>query len=165
VNYQQQWLGELCHKPIGLRLSPDLIFTGTPAALEAEREATGSSPAVLVMTYTALAQTGSGTGKGGFDQDSIEMFLQGNGVRYVILDEVHKVAEDLRSVSADVTRLMTEWLRDGSLRGVIGFSGTAAAYRRRFPRLGLQLVYTMPAADLIACGFVAPFAEVGVPFA
>ena len=71
----------------------------------------------------------------------------------------------MRSVSAEVTRVLTEWLRDGSLRGAIGFSGTAAAYRNRFARLGLDLVHVMPAAELIAYGFVAPFAEVGVPFA
>ncbi|WP_432821509.1 DEAD/DEAH box helicase, partial [Trichloromonas sp.] len=165
VNYQQQWFGELCHKPTGLRMAPDMIFAGTQAALDAEVAATGISPAVIVMTYAALAQAGSATGKGGFDQNSIEIFLQGNAIRYVILDEVHKVVEDPRSISAEVTRLLTEWLRDGTLSGMIGFSGTAAAYRRRFASLGLQLVYTMPAADLIAYGFVAPFAELGIPFA
>ncbi|RNC67246.1 MAG: DEAD/DEAH box helicase [Desulfuromonadales bacterium] len=165
VNYQQQWFAELCYKPVGLRLAPDLIFTGTPALLEEEGKTTSISPVILVMTYSALAQTGSGTGKGGFDQGSIEMFLQQNNVQYVILDEVHKVVENTRSVSADITRLLMEWLRDGSLEGVIGFSGTAAAYRRRFAKLGLELVYTMPAADLIAYGFVAPYTEFGVPFA
>ncbi|GAC1347337.1 MAG: hypothetical protein NVSMB27_12540 [Ktedonobacteraceae bacterium] len=165
VNYQQQWVGELCYKPLGLHLSSHQVFTGTPASLEAVRKRTGVSPAVTVMTYTALAQTGSGMGKGGFDQDSIEIFLQGNNIQYVILDEVHKVAEDMHSVSADVTRILTDWVRDGSLKGLIGFSGTAAAYRPRFAQLGLQLVYIMPAAELIAYGFVAPFAEFGVPFA
>ncbi len=165
VNYEQQWVGELCYKPIGLKLTPDEIFTGTPSALEAERKRTGLSPAVLVMTYTALAQLGSPMGKGGFDQNSVEKFLQGSNIQYVILDEVHKVVEDLRSVSADVTRLLSEWLRDKSIRGLIGFSGTAAAYREKFEKLGLQLVYTLPAADLIAYGFVAPFSEFGVPFA
>ncbi|MBU0944829.1 MAG: DEAD/DEAH box helicase family protein [Proteobacteria bacterium] len=165
VNYQQQWVKELCHTPIGLRLTPDVIFTGTPTALEAERAKEGLAPAVVIMTYTALAQTGSGSGKGGFDQNSIEIFLQGSGIQYVILDEVHKVAEDLKSVSAQVTSLLTEWLQDGSLRGLIGFSGTASAYRKKFEKLGLHLVYTMPATDLIAYGFVAPFAEFGIPFA
>jgi superfamily II DNA or RNA helicase len=165
VNYQQQWLGELCYKPIGLGLSPHQVYTGTPATLETTRIRTGISPCVIVMTYTALAQTGSGIGKGGFDQDSIEIFLQGNNIQYVILDEVHKVVEDMRSVSADVTRLMVDWVRDSSLKGAIGFSGTAAAYRSHFTQLGLQLVYIMPAAELIAYGFVAPFAEFGVPFA
>src|SRR5579859_1902942 len=165
VNYQQQWVGELCYKPLGLRLSSHQVFTDTPGRLEAARKRTGITPAVIVMTYTALAQTGSGIGKGGFDQDSIEIFLQGNNIQYIILDEVHKVVEDMHSVSADVTRTLSDWLRDGSLKGLIGFSGTAAAYRQRFAQLGLQLVYIMPAADLIAYGFVAPFAEFGVPFA
>ncbi len=165
VNYQQQWFGEICQNPQGLGMPPDAIFTGTPTALEAETRRSAKSPAILVMTYAALAQTGSGTGKGGFDQNSIETFLQGNRVRYVILDEVHKMVEDLKNVSADVTRLLTDWLHDGSFRGLIGFSGTAAAYRERFSGLGLELVYTLQAAELIAYGFVAPFAEMGVPFA
>ncbi len=165
VNYQQQWVGELCYKETGLKLSPHLVFTGTPAQVETVRARTGVMPAVLVMSYPALAQTGSGVGKGGFDRDSIEIFLQGANVRHVIFDEVHKVVDDMRSVSAEVTRVLTEWLRDGSLRGAIGFSGTAAAYRNRFARLGLDLVHVMPAAELIAYGFVAPFAEIGVPFA
>ncbi len=165
VNYQQQWFGEICQKATGLGLVPDAVFTGTPLSLETETRGSAASPAILVMTYAALAQTGSGTGKGGFDQNSIETFLQGNKVRYVVLDEVHKVVEDLQNVSADVTRLLTEWLRDGSFRGLIGFSGTAAAYRERFAKLGLELVYTLGAAELIAYGFVAPFAELGVPFA
>ena len=165
VNYQQQWVKELCHTSIGLRLTPDVIFTGTPAALEDERAGKGLEPAVIIMTYTALALTGAAAGKGGFDHNSIEVFLQGAGIQYVILDEVHKVAEDLKSTSARVTGLLTEWLEDGSLRGLVGFSGTASAYRKQFEKLGLHLVYSMPATDLIAYGFVAPFAEFGVPFA
>jgi superfamily II DNA or RNA helicase len=163
-NYQQQWTGELCYKPIGLNLSPEMVFAGTPNQLEKFQKRTGFHPAILLMTYTALAQAGSGRGKGGFDIDSIEMFLQGANVQYVILDEVHKVAEDMRSVSADVTRLMMEWLEDGSVRGLIGFTGTAEAYRDRFQRLGLHLVYNIPIDELVAAGFVAPFAEMGVPF-
>ena len=77
------------------------------------------------------------------------------------LDEVHKVAENLNSVSSDVIRLMLEWLEDGSLQGLIGFTGTAEAYRSRFTRLGLDLAYTIPIDELIAAGFVAPFAELG----
>ncbi len=163
-NYQQQWTGEVCYKEIGLRLSPEMVFSGTPRQLERFQKRTGSHPAVLIMTYTALAQAGSGIGKGGFDIDSIEMFLQDTNVQYVILDEVHKVADDLSSVSADVTRLLLEWLHDGSLQGLIGFTGTAEAYRRRFVKLGLQLVYNIPIDELIAAGFVAPFAELGAPF-
>ena len=163
-NYLQQWSGELCYKPIGLRLSPEMVFAGTPNQLERFKKRTGSHPAVLLMTYTALAQAGSGICKGGFDIDSIEMFLQGANVQYVILDEVHKVAENLQSVSSDVIRLMLEWLQDGSVQGLIGFTGTAEAYRSRFVRLGLQLVYSIPIDELIAAGFVAPFAELGAPF-
>lgn len=163
-NYLQQWTGELCYKQIGLRLSPEMVFSGTPSQLERFQKRTGSHAAVLLMTYTALSQAGSGIGKGGFDVNSIEMFLQDANIQYVILDEVHKVADNLQSVSSDVIRLMLEWLHDGSLIGLIGFTGTAEAYRARFVKLGLQLVYTIPIDELIAAGFVAPFAELGVPF-
>src|SRR5262249_9145616 len=135
ANYQQQWIGELCFKPIGLRLPPELVFSGTPGQLERFQRRTGSHPAIVLMTYAALAQTGSGVGKGGFDVDSIEIFLQAANVQYVVLDEVHKVVEDMRSVSADVTRQLVEWQRDGSIRGLIGFSGTAESYRPRFAEL------------------------------
>jgi superfamily II DNA or RNA helicase len=165
VNYQQQWVRELCHKPTGLRLPQHLVFTGGIAALEAARRRVGTEPCVLVLTYAALAQLGSGLGKGGFDVDAIERLLQENHVQYVLLDEVHKVVEDARSVSADVTRALVEWLRDSSLRGLIGFSGTAALYRRRFTQLGLKLVHVMSTSELIAHGYVAPFAELSVPFA
>jgi len=164
-NYLQQWTGELCYHKIGLRLSPEMVFTGTPSQLERFQKRTGSHPAVLVMTYTALSQAGSAIGKGGFDVDSIEMFLQGANVQHVILDEVHKVAENLQGVASDVIRLLVEWLHDGSLQGLIGFTGTAEAYRARFAKLGLQLVYSIPIDELIAAGFVAPFAELGAPFA
>jgi len=165
ANYMQQWLRELSYKSIGLQLPPAEVFIGSPGELDSERIRTGVSPAILVMTYTALSQMGSPKGKGGFDTASIERFLQGNDIRYVILDEVHKSVENLKSVSADVTRLLSEWLHDESIQGLIGFSGTATAYRDRFEQLGLKLVYTLPTADLIAYGFVAPFAEFGVPFA
>ncbi|HEY2596223.1 MAG TPA: DEAD/DEAH box helicase family protein, partial [Chloroflexota bacterium] len=164
-NYQQQWIGELCFKPIGLGLPPELVFSGTPGQLERFKRRTGSHPAVILMTYAALAQTGSGVGKGGFDVDSIEVFLQLANVQYVVLDEVHKVVEDMRSVSADVTRQLTEWLRDGSIRGLIGFSGTAEAYRPRFAELGMRLAHSIPLNTLIGYGYVAPFAELGLPFA
>jgi superfamily II DNA or RNA helicase len=163
-NYLQQWIGELCYKPIGLNLSPEMVFAGTPAQLEKFKKRTGSHPPIILTTYTALAQAGSGKGKGGFDIDSIEMFLQSANIQYVILDEVHKVVEDMKRVSSSVARLMVEWLEDGSVRGLIGFTGTAEAYRDRFTQLGLHLVYNIPIDELVAAGFVAPFAEMGVPF-
>jgi hypothetical protein len=165
ANYQQQWIGELCFIRIGLRLPPELVFSGTPGQLERFQRRTGSHPAIVLMTYAALAQAGSGVGKGGFDVDSIETFLQAANVQYVALDEVHKVVEDMRSVSADVTRQLVTWLRDGSIRGLIGFSGTAEAYRPRFAALGLTLAHRIPLDTLIGYGFVAPFIELGVPFA
>jgi DNA-binding transcriptional ArsR family regulator len=164
-NYQQQWIGELCFNRIGLGLPPELVFSGTPGQLERFKRRTGSHPAVILMTYAALAQTGSGIGKGGFDVDSIEVFLQLANIQYVVLDEVHKVVEDMRSVSADVTRQLTEWLRDGSIRGLIGFSGTAEAYRPRFAELGMRLAHSIPLNTLIGYGYVAPFAELALPFA
>jgi hypothetical protein len=90
--------------------------------------------------------------------------LQLANVHYVLLDEVHKVVEDMHSVSADVTRQLTDWLRDGSIRGLIGFSGTAEAYRPRFAELGMRLAHTIPLDILVGCGYVAPFAELAVPF-
>ncbi|MBO0746339.1 MAG: hypothetical protein J2P43_15070, partial [Candidatus Dormibacteraeota bacterium] len=39
------------------------------------------------------------------------------------------------------------------------------AYRPRFQQLGLGLAHTIPLDTLVACGFVAPFTELGVPFA
>lgn len=164
-NYQQQWIGELCYMPIGLRLSPEVIFSGTPSQLESFQKRTGNHPAVLIMTYTSLSQTGSAIGKGGFDADSIEIFLQEANVQYVVLDEVHKVVENMKSTSWAVTDLLAEWLRDTSIRGLIGFSGTAETYRSRFERLGLDLAHRIPLDDLIAYGFVAPFAVFGAPFA
>ena len=163
-NYQQQWIGELCYKPIGLRLSPEVVFSGTPAQLERFQKRTGNHPAILIMTYTSLSQTGSAIGKGGFDADSIEIFLQEANVQYVVLDEVHKVVENMRGTSAAVTGLLMEWLQDTSIRGLVGFSGTAESYRSRFESLGLDLAHNIPLDDLIAYGFVAPFAEFGAPF-
>jgi len=162
--YQQQWIGELCYKPIGLRLSPEVVFSGTPNELERFQKRTGNHPAILIMTYTSLSQTGSAVGKGGFDADSVEIFLQLANIQYVILDEVHKVVENMKSGSAAVTGLLVEWMKDTSLRGLIGFSGTAESYRSRFESLGLHLAHNIPLDDLIAYGFVAPFAEFGVPF-
>lgn len=164
INYEQQWVRELCYKPIGLHLSPDDVFAGTPSEYEEKRQNSKVPPAVLVLTYTGLAQLGSPKGKGGFDKISIERFLQGSNTRHVILDEVHKVVQDMDGVSASVARLLVDWLNDGSIEGLIGFSGTAKAYRERFETLGLRLVYTVPSVDLIAYGFVAPFGEFGVPF-
>lgn len=164
-NYQQQWIDEISFNPIGLQLSPQVIFAGTPTQLENYQHHTGGHPALLLMTYAAMAQLGSPRGKGGFDAQSLEIFLQEANIQYVILDEVHKVAEDMHSVTSDVTRLLVEWRKDESLRGLIGFSGTAEAYRDRFAELGQSLDYSVPIDHLVAAGFVAPYAELGIGFA
>ena len=163
-NYQQQWIDELCYHDIGLKLSPEIIFSGTPGQFDQFVARTGEHPAIVLLTYTALAQLASPKGKGGFDAQSVERFLQEANVQYVILDEVHKVVENMHSVTTGVTCLLAEWLDDTSLRGVIGFSGTAEGYRSRFEELDLNLVHSIPMDDLVAAGFVAPFAELGVPF-
>ncbi len=155
VNYRQQWVAELSYNPAGLRMSPEDVFTGTIADLRKARSHAGTNPPLLVMTYTALA---------GLNHPALENFLYGINLRYIILDEVHKVVDNPESSWADLTRTFAARLREGRLQGLIGFSGTAAAYRDRFPALGLELIYVIPAADLIAHGFVAPFAEFGIPF-
>lgn len=165
ANYQQQWLDELCHSPHGLQLAPEVTFAGSPNDYAHYQELTGGRPAVLILTYSSLAQLGSPTGKGGFDAQSVEMFLQQADVQHVMLDEVHKVADTLDSVTTDVTRLFVKWQRDGSLRSLIGFSGTARAYRSHLGSLGFRLCYSVPIDALVAAGFVAPFAEMGVPAA
>ena len=165
ANYLRQWTAELTTAPAGLRLPLGAVFGGTPAELEAFRGRRGASPAVLVSTYAALAALASPMGKGGFDADSVEAFLQGNGVQYVLLDEVHKVVENERSVTHGVVEVFVDWLRDGSLRGLIGFSGTVEGYRDRIERLGLSLAYTVPVLDLVGAGYIAPYTEFGVPFA
>ena len=43
-NYQQQWIGELCFNRIGLRLPPELVFSGTPGQLERFKRRTGQPP-------------------------------------------------------------------------------------------------------------------------
>ncbi len=165
TNYQQQWFHALAYDDIGLQLPPEILFSGTPSQLQQFISHTGAHPAIILLTYTALAQLGSAVGKGGFDRDSVETFLQSANIQYVILDEVHKVVEDMHSTTTAVTRLLVEWLNDTSLRALIGFSGTADAYRSRFSELGLRLAHSVPIDDLVAAGFVAPFAEIGLPFA
>jgi hypothetical protein len=163
TNYQQQWVGELCYNPFGLELSPELVFAGTPTALDRYQHQTGDFPAVTLLTYTALAQMS--TVDGVFNPDVVRDFLSDERIEYVMLDEAHKVVEDLDSASAQVVKVVTATYREQQLRGVVGFTGTASAYRSRFEQLGLKLVHIIPALELIAYGYVAPFVEFGIPFA
>ncbi len=163
TNYQQQWVGELCYNPLGLQLSPELVFAGTPTALDRYQHHTGDFPAVTVLTYTALAQMSMDNEL--FNPEAVRSFLSDERIEYVMLDEAHKVVEDLDSASAQVVKVVTATYRAQQLRGVVGFTGTASAYRSRFEQLGLKLVHIIPALELIAYGYVAPFVEFGVPFA
>lgn len=163
TNYQQQWVGELCYNPLGLELSPELVFAGTPTALDRYQHQTGDFPAVTVLTYTALAQMSMENDV--FNPDVVQNFLSDERIDYVMLDEAHKVVEDLESASAQVVKVATATYRAQQLRGVVGFTGTASAYRNRFEQLGLKLVHIIPALELIAYGYVAPFVEFGIPFA
>lgn len=163
TNYQQQWVGELCYNPLGLELSPELVFAGTPTALDRYQSLTGEFPAVTVLTYTALAQMSMENDL--FNPEVVQKFLSDERIEYVMLDEAHKVVEDLDSASAQVVKVATATYRNQQLRGVVGFTGTASAYRSRFEQLGLKLVHIIPALELIAYGYVAPFTEFGIPFA
>jgi hypothetical protein len=50
-------------------------------------------PGDLLMTYTALSQAGSAVGKGGLTSTRLRCSCRAN-VQHIILDEVHKVAEN-----------------------------------------------------------------------
>lgn len=162
-NYQQQWVRELCYNPIGLDLTPEVVFAGTPTDLARFRRRSGEVPVVMVLTYAALAQMSRDAGV--FDAGAIRRFLAANGVRDVILDEAHKVVEDLDSTTSQVVRALAQEVDDNALGGMIGFTGTAESYRAGFAELGMRLVHVIPMLELIASGFVAPFAEFGIPFA
>jgi superfamily II DNA or RNA helicase len=133
TNYQQQWVGELCYNPLGLELSPELVFAGTPTGLDRYQRQTTDFPAVTVLTYTALAQMSMENDV--FNPDVVREYLSNERIEYVMLDEAHKVVEDLDSASAQVIKVATAAYRDGDLRGVVGFTGTASAYRSRFELL------------------------------
>jgi superfamily II DNA or RNA helicase len=163
VNYQQQWTGELCLKPSGLRLAPHLVEAGTPSTLERSRSG-GALPMVLIVTYQALARLGSGAGQGGFAATEVERFLACHNVRHVVLDEVHKVVADPASPTSDAVRVMMEWLRDGSLDSVVGLSATLVGLEPGLAAIGLELACVLGPAELIAQGWVAAFTELGVPF-
>lgn len=164
VNYQQQWVYELCFSPIGLRLSREQVFAGPPGQLERGAGSGGENPVVVIATYTAMVRFGHPE-QNGVDVQVLEKFLQGGNIQFVLLDEVHKIVERKRSSVSAMTRILAEWLGDGSLRGVIGFSGTVAPYQARLGELGLRVVDRAPLPELISRGFVAPFAGFGVPFA
>lgn len=150
VDHQEHWVGELCLNPIGLRVSPDIVYAGNPSGLEALRHRTGVSPAVIVATYSDLA-TGT-AGVGDFDRAAVERFLEGNNVQHVVLDEVDRVVADLGGTSARIAGVLLDWVRDGRLSSLIGFSRTLTAFRPQLLVLGLTLAYVLPPAELIPQG-------------
>jgi superfamily II DNA or RNA helicase len=165
-SYQRQWVRELCYLPTGLQLPPNAVWAGPPAGLEGYRRRYGGPPPVLVMTYSALAGIVTGwDDPATAEPEALREWLTALNVQHVILDEVHKVAQDLDSPTARLAAAVAAWNRSGTIRNLVGFSGTAAAYRDRFEQLGLELVYIVPAVELIAYGFVAPFTELSAPFA
>ncbi len=177
-NYQQQWVRELCFHHGALQLAPEVVFAGTIADLKRYQKRSGKTPAVFVLTYASLAQldtiqtkqdaTDSQSSELVVDsapRDELQNFIDTFGVEYVVLDEAHKVVDDLESVSANVVRLLTNKLAKGKISGLIGFSGTLNVSKRRFESVGLRLVHRVPLLEMLGTGFVAPFAEFGVPYA
>ncbi len=157
VNYQQQWVKELCYGKIGLGMPPEHVFAGTPAGLARYRRRVDEIPAITILTYVGSTAFASGA--------DLQSFIRDYNVRHVVLDEAHKIADDLESGSAQTVAALVAACDAKTLNSVIGFSGTAAGYRDHFQQLGLRLVHSIPLPDLIAAGYVAPFCEYGVPFA
>jgi superfamily II DNA or RNA helicase len=56
ANYQQQWVAELSYNDLGLGLAPEVVFAGAPGSLARTVARTGETPAVLILTYSALAR-------------------------------------------------------------------------------------------------------------
>jgi superfamily II DNA or RNA helicase len=162
-NYQRQWVRELCFRRGVFQLAPEVVFAGTVADMRRLQRRSGRNPAVFVLTYAAIANL--------FDEEAssasggVQKFIETFGVQFVVLDEAHKVIDDLRGHTANVVRQLTDKLSNDQLRGLIGFSATLSIPKRRFQNVGLQLVYRIPLVELVSSGFVAPFAEFGVPYA
>ena len=163
VNDQQQWVRELCYNPAGLGLAPEAVFEGSPADLGHFIRRANQLPAVMVMTYLALGKVGHDAL--GFHPEKIRDLLLTHGIQHAILDEVHKAAADPKSTSPHTVAELVRCLKQGPLHALIGFSGTVFAYQALLESVGLRLLYRVPMMDMVATGFVAPFAEYGVPFA
>lgn len=167
-SYQRQWVRELCYLPQGLQLSPESVWAGAPAALEHHPADGHGRPVVLVMTYAALADQAAEDlqcDPAATTCPSIEALIEAQQIRHVILDEVHKAAQRPASPTARMAQLLAGWNRDGKIRNLVGFSGTAEAYQERLAALGLEFAFKVPAVETVAHGFVAPFGELAIPFA
>ncbi|MBD3191730.1 MAG: DEAD/DEAH box helicase [Candidatus Heimdallarchaeota archaeon] len=161
-NYQSQWVDSICFNEIGLKISPNFVFSGTVSQLENFIEKTQEIPPIIVLTYTSLAQIlGADTKK----EKELKALLNWLGIRNVIFDEAHKIVEQEGNATNEVAKRMVKFFKGAHIENLIGFSGTAKAYEKNFRRLGLKLIYIVPEKELVLHGFVAPFAELGVTFA
>jgi superfamily II DNA or RNA helicase len=160
-NYQQQWLRECCYSPLGLQLPPENVFAGTPAELARRAKYGADKPAVIITTYSSMRRLLNGN-DGHIGE--LDAFFEQNKIKSVILDEIHGVVDDPDSTGSALVAALREMLDRGALSHLVGFSGTASAYRARFDQLGLRIAHIVPAIKLVASGFVAPYAEFGVAF-
>jgi superfamily II DNA or RNA helicase len=163
VTVQRQWVHELCYSSVGPGLAPHLVATGTVATVLAVRARGLAAPAVVVMTYAALASAAAVVGA--FDPAVVERVLDTLDVRCVLLDEAHAVADDPASITAQVGRLLCERRRTGALDALVGLSATAKPVEERLARVGLRVITAVDDLELVSSGFLAPFAEAGVVFA
>jgi superfamily II DNA or RNA helicase len=162
VTIQRQWVRELCYSAVGPGLAPHLVATGTVATVLAGQARAHITPAVVVMTYAALASAASVAGA--FDPAVVERVLDALDVRCVLLDEAHVVADDPVSITAQVGRLLCARNRAGALDALVGLSATAKPVEERLARVGLRVVAVVDDVELVVNGFLAPFAEAGVAF-
>lgn len=159
---QRQWVRELCFAPVGPLLAPHLVGTGTISTLLAARSRRHATPAVIVMTYSAVADAASRDGE--FRPAVLERLLLALDVRFLLLDEVHVAAERPDSITARAVRRFSEWRTSGRVRGIVGMSATSAPFAERLAELGLTIEVVVDDLDLVAGGQIAPFAEAGVAF-
>lgn len=162
VTIQRQWVRELCYAPIGPMLPPHLVTTGTMTSLLATHRRARVTPAVVVITYAAVA--GAASVGGELDRRAVERLLQGLDVRYVLLDEVHVAAERPGSITAGVVELLCRWRELDMLQGLVGLSATARPFADRLAAIGLRVETVVDELHLVADGYVSPFAEAGVAF-
>jgi superfamily II DNA or RNA helicase len=162
VTVQRQWVRELCYSAVGPGLAPHLVATGTVATVLAGQVRAHVTLAVVVMTYAALASAASVAGA--FDPAVVERVLDELDVRCVLLDEAHVVADDPGSITAQVGRLLCARNRAGALDALVGLSATAKPVAERLARVGLRVVAVVDDVELVARGYLAPFAEAGVAF-
>jgi len=162
VAIQRQWVHELCAAPAGPLLAPHLVTAATTATLRERIRRGHGDAAVVVLTYAAMAGVASAGGT--LDREAVERELRRLEVRHVLLDEAHVAAERPGSLTAGVVAVCTQRLRLGLLDGVVGLSATAQPFADRLAALGLRVERVVEDVELVAEGYLAPFAEAAVVF-